>query len=166
MSEIKRDPATVLTEAIDKRTRAWQAVNVARYATPKVAPGEWARLVREADMALDQTNSLQTECRDAFARSRGWRLNKKAWLIDYPCVDHAEFFDSPDKKRVGLVTHSYASKERLAEYAADHNLIAELLPFSWYSPGGCLAVVFTLKPNATWPKNHDEHIRAVWSKHG
>lgn len=148
--------------ALEETANAFRALAAAR---ARAAPAsERAKLDRLSQEAATYSNALKAECRDAFAKSRGWRFNKKAWAYDLArdasasngawFIDHAEFFDSPDQKRFALVTHSYASKEELARYAAQRGYHAELLPFSWHNPyfnGGCRAVVFILKAGAKWP---------------
>jgi hypothetical protein len=123
-----------------------------------------AKLDRLSQEAANRSNALKAECRDAFARSRGWTFNKKENALLDPFayasngarfIDHAEFFDSLDQKRVALVTHSYAPAQDLADYAERHGWTAELLPFSWWNPkvrGGTRAVLFTLKMGAKWAK--------------
>lgn len=139
--------------ALTETANAFRALHAAR---AREAPGsERATLDRLSQEAVTRSNALKAEYRDAFAKSRGWRFNKKAWAYGSSFIDHAEFFDSPDQKRFALVTHSYASKEDLARYAAQRGYHAELLPFSWHNPyfsGGCRAVVFTLKAGAKWPR--------------
>ena len=61
---------------------------------------------------------------------------------DLPCVDHTEAIIC-DRQPVALVSHSYASREEIEQYATANHLNAEFLWWSWYYPGGCTAVLFT-----------------------
>jgi hypothetical protein len=138
--------------------RAWHAARDAG------APAsDRIRLRKRADDAVARSNELQRACRQAFAESRGWRWNRKAWTADLAndargsngarFIDHVEFFDSPDERKVAMVTHSYAPAQELADYAARRGYIAEKLPFSWWNPrfnGGCRCVVFTRKAGVKW----------------
>jgi hypothetical protein len=147
--------------ALVETTNAFRAVDAAR--SERVPTSEIGRLKRLAYAACERSNALQEECREVFATSRGWRFNKKGGTFDLAkgahasngswFIDHAEFFDSFDQRRVALVTHSYAPPEEIANYAARRGYNAELLPFSWWNPrfsGGCRAVVFTRKIGAAW----------------
>jgi hypothetical protein len=124
---------------------------------------ERIRLRKRADDAVARSTALQTACRQAFGDSRGWRWNRKAWTADLAkdargsngamFLDHVEFFDSIDERRVALVTHSYAPAQEIADYAARRGYIPELLPFSWWNPrfgGGCRCVVFQRKAGVKW----------------
>jgi hypothetical protein len=48
-----------------------------------------------------------------------------------------------------LISHSYAEREQIQEYADQSGLLAEFLPWSWYNPAGCIAVAFSRKPAIT-----------------
>lgn len=124
---------------------------------------ERVQLRKRADDAVARSNALKESCRKAFADSRGWRWNRKAWTADLAkdstasnsarFLDHVEFFDSLNERKVALVTHSYAPASELADYAARRGYIAEKLPFSWWNPrfgGGCCCVVFTRKAGVSW----------------
>jgi hypothetical protein len=126
-------------------------------------PGERIKLDRLAQEAATRSNALRAACRKAFADSRGWWWNRKAWTADMAndahgsngerCTEHVEFFDSIDQRKVAMVTHSYVPAAELADYAARRGYIAEKLPFSWWNPrfdGGCCCVVFTLKAGVKW----------------
>lgn len=145
-------------DALVETAEAFRAWYDARYAG---APAlECMRLRKRADDTLARSNALREACRQAFADSRGWRWNRKAWTYDLAkdsCgsngarfIDHAEFFDSLDERKVAMVTHSYAPAAELADYAARRGYIAEKLPFSWWNPAGCRCVVFTRKVGAKW----------------
>jgi hypothetical protein len=136
---------------------AFSALHAAR------AAGEpTGALDRISQEAAARSNRLRDECRDAFARSRGWTFNRKTNTMLDPFsrasngarfIDRAEFFDSLDQKCVALVTHSFAPAQELADYAERHGWKAELLPFSWQrNPRYTQCVVFTLKMGAKWVK--------------
>lgn len=148
-----------INATLDETERAFRALHDAQRSH---APGaERARLDRLSQEAGARSNALQAECREAFAKSRGWRYNKRAWTYDRSkeahgiysrsIVHHVEFYDSPDERKHALVTHTAATKEEIARYAARRGYNAELLPFSWECPGYYSAVVFTRKAGATWP---------------
>lgn len=139
--------------------RAWHAARDAGASWSDCVP-----LRKRADNAVARSNALKEACRQAFADSRGWRWNRKAWTADLSndargssgarFLDHVEFFDAAGERKVALVTHSYAPAQEIADYAARRGLIAEKLPFSWWNPrfgGGCCCVVFTRKVGVKWP---------------
>ena len=145
--------------ALEATADAFRALHDARFESRPFS--EIAELKRAAYAAVERSNALQAQCREQFAASRGWRWNRKAKTLLDPFtyarngarfLDHEEFFDSIDQKRVALVTHSYAPAQELADYGARHNYTTELLPFSWWNPSGCQAVVFTRKIGAEWPQ--------------
>jgi hypothetical protein len=122
------------------------------------------RLRKRADEACARSNALRASCRQAFADSRGWRREPRAWLYDRAkdafgsnssaFIDHAECFDSINERKVAIVTHSYAPEQEIADYAERRGYIAEKLPFSWWNPrfnGGCRCVVLTRKDGVRWP---------------
>jgi hypothetical protein len=137
---------------------AFSALHAAR------AAGEpTGALDRISQEAAARSNRLRDECRDAFARSRGWTYNKKTHAFDWPrdvyasngarfIRPHGEYFDNLDQKLVALVAHSEAPAQDLADYGARHGYICELLPFSWVNPKFFRAVLFTRKMGASWPK--------------
>jgi hypothetical protein len=119
--------------------------------------------VRKADLAMraaaERFNNLKAATRDAFAKSRGWRYDRKryAHVAEYGAygrriIKHPEFFRDAEGTHVGMVTHSAATPEEAAAYAARHGYNAELLPFSWDNPVVHIAVLFTLKAGAIWPQ--------------
>jgi hypothetical protein len=146
--------------ALEETANAFRALWTAR--DRKAPTSARVKLSRLADEAAARSNALQAECREAFAKSRGWRRNKTGWTRDQSTdaygiysrqiVHHAEFYDAPEQKQFALVTHTAATKEEIAHYAARRGYRAELLPFSWECPGYYSAVVFTLKPGARWPR--------------
>jgi hypothetical protein len=145
-------------DALVETAEAFTTWHAARDAD--AAPSERIRLRKRADDAVARSNAMRAACRQAFADSRGWRFNRKAWTADLSkdargsngssFLDHVEFFDSINERRVALVTHSYAPAQEIADYASRRGYIAELLPFSWWNPVGCRCVVFTRKAGVKW----------------
>lgn len=68
-------------------------------------------------------------------------------------IDHRECFvtwrgDGPRTPQscrypVAILSHTYGPWEPCVEYARMHGLNVERLPYSWYYPGQCIAVLFT-----------------------
>jgi hypothetical protein len=158
-------------DALVETAEAFRAWHAAR--DTGASWSERVRLRKRADDAVARSNALKEACRQAFADSRGWRWNRKAWVVDHQAwtdrkawtadmatnargsngarfLDHVEFFDSLDERKVAMVTHSYAPAQEIADYAARREYIAELLPFSWWNPAGCRCVVFTRKAGVKW----------------
>jgi|HubBroStandDraft_1064217.scaffolds.fasta_scaffold23300_4 hypothetical protein len=108
----------------------------------------------------DQFHVWRLAARDAFAKSRGWRFDKKSWQYHAggygakgrPFINHPERFrDLATGECVGLVTHTSATVDEVAAYAHRMNYNAELLPFSWDTPDGRYhAILLTLKEGARW----------------
>ena len=96
------------------------------------------------------SNALRTACRQAFADSRGWRWNRKAWTADLSedargsngarFIHHPEFFDSLNERKVALVTHSYAPAQEIADYPTTQHA-AGTSRRSYLSAGGTHASV-------------------------
>jgi hypothetical protein len=117
-------------------------------------------LKRSMHAAADRFHVWRLAVRDAFAKARGWRFDKKCWQyhVDHlgdkgrPFINHPERFrDLATGEWVGLVTHSGATVDELAAYAHRMNYNAELLPFSWDVPDSHYhTVVLTLKEGARW----------------
>lgn len=150
-------------DALVETGQAFDAWHAARDAG--LSWSERVRLRKRADDAAARSNALQAACRQAFADSRGWRFNRKEFPGELGddarsskgelFLDHAEFFDSVDERKVAAVTHSYAPEQEIADYAARRGYVAEKLPFSWWNPrfrGGCCCVVFTRKVGVKWPQ--------------
>lgn len=132
---ITKQQVTVLWERFTETAQALHANGSIRTATPEAR--------RKFQEARDCLNSAQEQARKEFADARGWKVSKKTARIDQPEVDHAELFILPGERipRV-MVTHSYASRQQLAEYAARNGYRVEFLPWSWYWPPKALAAVF------------------------
>lgn len=116
----------------------------------------------KADLAMcaaaAEFNDIKAATRDAFAKSRGWRYDRKRYarVSEYGrygrrIVKHPEFFLDSEGVHVGMITHSAATLEEIAVYASLNGYNAVLLPFSWDAPDHHNAVLFTLKAGAKWP---------------
>jgi hypothetical protein len=125
------------------------------------APISEVRPLRYAmHLAADRFHVWRLAARDAFAKSRGWKFDKKSWqyhdgghgMKGRPFINHPERFrDLATGEWVGLVTHSSATVDELASYAHENGYNAELLPFSWDTPESYYhAVLLTLKKGASW----------------
>jgi len=124
--------------------------------------------IRRTDADLRRSRHLWTEAfairaelRRALARARGWtvarrefcfeelvtgrRSQRPDWRWRYPEIDHPDQFRLPVRPYVAaaVLSHSYASRDALLEFARSHGLRVELLPWSWYWPGACTAALFT-----------------------
>jgi len=147
-------------DALKETSNACRALWAAR--DRKAPASERVKLSQLADEAAARSNALQAECREAFSKSRGWRFNRNSQVHDLAndavasngamFIDHAEFFDTINQRQVAMVTHTYAPTQEIGDYAGRRGYRAELLPFSWWNPGGCRAVVFTRKVGAQWPR--------------
>ena len=104
---------------------------------------------------------LQAQCRDEFARRRGWivgkafsigqlhrgtspyRMDEKpAHIYDRHIYDHVNYYRMPKTgKPVALITHSYAPKAWVVEALQRDGLAAQWLAESWYYPGLCAAAL-------------------------
>ena len=109
-------------------------------------------------VAAENFNNTQAATRDAFAKSRGWKYDRKRWVHvrEYGTycrriVKHPEFFRDMEGTHVGLITHTAATLEEVSAFAARRGYNAEVLPFSWDAPDYHTAVLFTLKAGAKWP---------------
>ena len=127
----------------------------------KAPTAERLQASRVADVAAVVLSQLQQEAREAFAKSRGWRLSSKRRLLDPPVIDHAEFYLDVDGNVVGLVSHCYASKDEIATFASTYGLRAEVLPFSWWAPHVATAVLLTLRVGGEWPTQAVRNRRAM-----
>jgi hypothetical protein len=73
-------------------------------------------------------------------------------------IDHREcFVRCPPGKTshqscrypVAILSHTYGDWEPCVEFARNHNLSVERLPYSWYYPGQCIAALFITKAELT-----------------
>lgn len=102
----------------------------------------------EFRVALDVYKSTCYQARKEFADSRGLKYNPRKWDMDYPILDHVEFFDDRDGCEAAVLTHTYATIEEVEQYAITHNFDLEILPYSWHAPGLATAALFTPRGNA------------------
>jgi hypothetical protein len=102
--------------------------------------------------------AARQEAREAFARSRGWTIaqpftlgqlkrgsmhrRQEEHFEQNAVLDHPEHFRSGFRP-VAILVHTYAPWSAVQDFAARNQLSAERLPFSWYSPRGCNAVLLT-----------------------
>jgi hypothetical protein len=120
-------------DALIETARVFTAWRAARDAGVNWSEG--VRLRKRADVAVERSNALRMACRQAFADSRGWRWNRKAWTAD--------------------LSEDARGAQEIADHAARRGYIAEKLPFSWWNSrfsGGCCCMVFTRKAGVNWPK--------------
>ena len=158
-----RAPWTEPGEPIAKALRVATAAYNAYDTTPNLSLSERRKLRCQMDLAYAHVTALQADCREAFAKQRGWRYDPKKWTHGFEhaqssngnfvarIVKSPEFFRDKDGRIVGLVTHTQVSTEEMARYAARNGYEAELLPFSWLDPRTHNAVLLTLKAGAKWP---------------
>jgi hypothetical protein len=170
---------------METKNRVPGAVNAAAYkemsaavralwdAQERKAPAaELCKLSLRADAATRVCNELEQKAREAFAKFRGWKYDKKLWVhveergeYGRRIVKHPEFYrDANTYEVVGLVSHTDATREEVARFAAKHNYIAEVFPWSWNAPGVYKAVLFTLKAGATWAVLRTLKPGATWPK--
>ena len=111
---------------------------------------------RLLDITTADLKRARDTCRREFGALRDWSWRplitaqvqhqiQHAGFADYydhPYIDHAEVYYQTGKV-IGLVTHAYATFERVQVYATEYGLICEALEFSWYSPQGTIAAVLT-----------------------
>jgi hypothetical protein len=121
--------------------------------------------------AREELRAVRDQLRSDFARQRGWleaktdfslrqlraghagrytdRDHIEACAIDHPWIDHPEHFRWPTRpyRPAAIITHAYTSPDDLTQYAAEHDLGIEFLPWSWYYPGHCTAAALTRKSN-------------------
>ncbi len=97
----------------------------------------------QLENACRRLAAAQAAARQEFAASRNLEVSTKVGPIDQPEFDHTELYRRPHEKepRV-IVTHSYASKQQLAEYAALRGYRLDILPWSWHWPATAIAAVF------------------------
>jgi hypothetical protein len=105
-------------------------------------------------VASRKLEAAREAARDAFAAKRGWRWTKSwtKWFSldqlregrarrsasdrlpdEHSALDHPEYLWAGDTP-IGIVSHSYATWQRCAEFADSEGLNIELLSGSWYRP--------------------------------
>jgi hypothetical protein len=151
-------PGAELRAVYDAYITAAYALSDAR--RQRVWPAIW-KADMDMTIAVEKFHALKDATRNAFAKSRGWRYDRKRYVrvAEYGAcgrriIKRPEFFRDAEGAHVGLITHSAATLEEISAYAARHGYNAELLPFSWSVPAACVehnAVLFTLKAGAKWP---------------
>lgn len=144
-----------ITRAWDVAVASWRTYDAAKKAgEPKdrlrELDAECRRLYRAIDIPTQQA-------RLEFAESRGWKWSKKVLQKNWwaPELDHVEFYQRPGetKPRV-MVTHSYATRQQLAEWADRHHYRIEFLPWSWHYPPKAIAAVLIPR----WPAGVQELV--------
>ncbi len=105
----------------------------------------------------------QMEARNTLAEERGWIVARTGFSLeqlrrrqagryrmqDYSPTDRSPFIDHPECYResarpwrpAGLVTHAYLPGHEVVAYVEAAGLQAEVLPWSWYWPRRCSAVL-------------------------
>jgi hypothetical protein len=148
-------PGAQLRAAHDAYITAAYALSDAR--RQGVRPAIW-KADREMAVLVEKFHLIKAATRDAFAKSRGWRYDRKRWvhvreygIYGRRIVKHPEFFRDAEGAHVGMITHTAATLEEVSAFAARRGYNAEALPFSWDAPNYHTAVLFTLKAGATWP---------------
>jgi hypothetical protein len=125
---------------------------------------EWreiSKLKTELEAAIAKHTALQEAALQEFAKERGYKfapwgtvLNSRAHQalpdhgipdVGYPVFDHLQIAVE-GRRPVAVLTHSYAKREEIERYAAESCVRAEFLPWSWWNPGNCIAVLFTPRP--------------------
>jgi len=109
--------------------------------------------------ATVELKRVRTAQRNAFARSRGWKVadpftvaQLKAGRMTGPRwdgvgisgreIDHPDYF-TIGRKPAAILSHSYGPWEDSAQFARDEGLNVEQLPYSWYYPLNAHAALFT-----------------------
>jgi hypothetical protein len=124
---------------------------------------ERASTRREYDAAWTTLCALWKREREEFAARRGWRtcaqfttvklrgLPATTW-IDSPgaedAIDHGNYFawndaGSRQLRAAGIISHVYGHDSVCFAFARHYGLVAERLPYSWYWPNACTAILFT-----------------------
>jgi hypothetical protein len=148
-------PGAQLRAAYDAYITAAYALGDAR--RQGVRPAIWKADLEMTEL-VEKFHQIKAATRDAFAKSRGWRYDRKRYTLvaEYGVygrriIKHPEFFRDMEGAHVGMITHTAATPDECAAFAARRGYNAELLPFSWDAPNYHTAVLFTLKAGATWP---------------
>jgi len=150
MSTPHMNPSEVIAAALERSADAGRAWYDAQRSVANSL--EVFRLRQRLDTAAAEAIELQNQARKAFATSRGWIYNPGGWWADPPVIDHSEFYDGPYRRGVAMVSHTYADRESVLQFTAAHCLKAEILPWSWWNPRLCTAVLLTTVPfGSEWP---------------
>lgn len=146
--------------AFEQAYTAWRdASNVYANIQQEVWTKERWSAARRLENTRKALRQRHVQCAMEFGRSRGLRwhpLNDKTvralkaaspgfsdWWGEHLHVDHPDVFFR-DGRVAAVVTHSYAPLRELERYAAEHGLLLEPLPWSWYSPGGTTAALLSI----------------------
>lgn len=145
------------TAVVEARRMIGHAVDVERTARDG-SPADRRTARVQLSAAWAHLHEVQRIERERFAKTRGWRVAKLSYTyVDklscgkcarndcgshYPAIDHPDCFNS-DRRPVAILSHSYGTWEQCTAFAAQHGLTAERLPWSWYFPWNCIAVLYT-----------------------
>jgi hypothetical protein len=121
--------------------------------------------LREYRQVREELLSLRESMCRSLAEERGWRVAKTDFSLrqllaghagrylsadylgtrHYPEIDHEECFRVPVRpyRPAAILTHSYAPQGEVLEFAERCGFDAEVLPWSWYYPSSCVAVLLT-----------------------
>jgi hypothetical protein len=100
------------------------------------------KIYRRYRAAIEVYEGKRDTLRNAWMHARGLRYRPKKYEHDYPVIDHAEIFVDAAGRKAGTLSHTYAERPEIEEFAALHGLRATFLEFSWYAPGVATAVLF------------------------
>lgn len=118
---------------------------------------------RPEGVATARVMDLKTQCRDEFAKQRGWVVGREfstqqlkrgtrpsrqgeypVKRVDPMVYDHVEYFRAPKTgKPVAFITHSYSPAGDIRKAVERDGLNVEWLAVSWYYPGQCTAALVT-----------------------
>jgi hypothetical protein len=123
--------------------------------------GLWTRAYREYNSLVVRLGNAKKQACKEFATARGWKhLDCKYFSLDQlrtgrtrrrpedyegdvrGCIDHPDFFAAGGRP-VAIVSHTYDLLPSCIDFAKKERLGLEVLPGSWYFPGGCLGLVLT-----------------------
>jgi hypothetical protein len=149
---------------------AFRALDDAR--EHKAPAAERCKLSLRADAAAQLFNATEQAARETFAKSRGWKYDRKLWARDDKSgqksrriIKHTEGYrDAITRKAVALISHTDCTLEEIESYAAKNNYAVEVLPWSWCAPGVYRAAIFTLQPGAKWKAGARWNTGATWPK--
>ena len=153
MNEQTRKKVVVAFQAWSKASRVlWDADSICRAerrAADLTRRMELEATKRQARVVFEAANRALEETREyarrEFAAARGATFS--GWRIRMPSRNSARVIDHEEYLEVGeqaaLITHTYMSLRNVLQFTAENELNAEVLPWSWYYPGGTIAVLLT-----------------------
>jgi hypothetical protein len=174
-----------LFRANQAKSAARKALEAVNWTRPSAEYDTFRAASRAREMADSEMQIVRTAASAEFAAERGWKFAKhfkvaelrrgrrgggkgtgryyrytadSATRRDAGALDHMEFL-TLDRKPVAIITHSYNSFAQVAEFARSEGLLAEELPYSWYYPGGTVAVVLTAAPQEQREVSHEHPSR-------